>query len=48
MSKEEKSTKPVVERAKPKNRHDKEKQTWKRVDMKQPGNARIRRISGNR
>jgi hypothetical protein len=47
MSKEEK-TKPVVARVKPKSRHEKEKQTWKRVDMKQPGNARIRRISGNR
>lgn len=47
MNKEEK-TKPVAERAKPKSRHEKEKQTWKRVDMKQPGNARIRRISGNR
>ena len=36
------------ERDKQKNRPQKEKQKWKKTDVKRPGNARVRRISGKR
>ena len=36
------------ERDKQKNRPQKEKQKWKKTDVKRLGNARVRRISGKR
>ncbi|MCI0470747.1 MAG: hypothetical protein L0Y73_03715 [Candidatus Aminicenantes bacterium] len=41
-------SKNVAARVKPNNRRQKEKQTWKKVDVKRIGNTRLRRISGKR
>lgn len=47
MSKEGK-TKNITVRIRSKNRQQKDKQKWKKVDVKKVGNTRIRRISKHR